>query len=154
MTLATTMTALQTTIETISGYDSTNVQINNARVLSGVTSKSKAIVIYHKPPSPRETLTLGNPVTIRNRWQLRADIYVLTSGDPQAAVSTIEVEVNAVLDAVNGYPNLHAGAGIIYAIADCPEEAKLIEGSNWLMQSIHVEAWEMESITRLESLGV
>ncbi len=154
MSLATTMAALATTIETIAGYDETNVKGNDLRFLSGVPGKTKLVNIYHQAPSPRETLTLGNPVTIRNRWQLRAVIYMLTEGDPQGVSTKLEAEANLILTAINQYPNLHAGAGIIYAIVDIPDDIKMLEGSNWYFQTIHIEAQEIESITRLEALGV
>ena len=153
MSIATVMNGLAGVIQTIDGYDASNVSVNDNRVLS--EGKSKAVVIWRMPGSKHIDLTLGNPKTVQNSWQVGADIYCLSAGDPQAVMTALEDEVCKILDAISAYPNLNGTAGVVYAVADVPEDMMTaqVSASNYYRQMVHVEVRELENLPVMESAG-
>lgn len=156
MSIASVMDGLAGVVATIDGYDYSqngNVAVSDNRVLNA--GPAKCAVIWRSPGSRRQDITLGNPKTVQNSWQIGIDVYCLTSGDPQGVSGVLEVEVNLILDAISNYPNLNGTPGVIYAIADVPEDMQTaqVPNSNYYKQSIHVEVRELEQVSVLESAG-
>ena len=153
MSIASVMDGLASVIKTVDGYDDSNVSISDNRVLNN--GPVKCAMIWRMPGSRRQDITLGNPKTVQNSWQIGIDIYCLTAGDPQAVSGTLESEVNLILDAVSNYPNLNGTPGVVYATADVPEdmESAQVAASNYYRQKVHVEVRELEQIIVLEGAG-
>ena len=147
------MSGLSSVIQTVDGYDETNVGISDSRVLN--TGATKAVVIHRAPGSRRQDITLGNPKTVQNLWQFLVDIYCLSAGDPQTVSNAIEVEINLIEAAISSYQNFNGTSGVLKAVADAPEDfmTSKIEGSNYFCQSLHVEVTELEQVSVLEGSG-
>ena len=147
------MDGLASVIKILDGYDDSNVSVNDNRILN--TGQSKAVILWRMPGSKHFDITLGNPKTVQNLWQVGADVYCLSAGDPQTVMATLEEEVCKILDAISAYPNLDGTAGVVYAVADVPEDiiSAQVAASNYYRQLVHVEVRELEQILVMEGAG-
>ena len=153
MTIATVMQGIATVIQTVDGYDDTNVSINDNRVLNA--APLKCVIIWRQPGHTRKDLTLGASKTVENMWKIGVDVYYLSEGDTQAVMTNLEAEAVLIMDAFSAYQNLKGASGVLQVIATVPEDlsSMRIQASNYYRQLVSVTVREHEHITVLEGSG-
>ena len=153
MTIATVMSGIASVVKTVDGYADDNVSVNDNKVLNA--APKKCVIIWRQPGHTRKDITLGNPKTVENLWNIGIDIYHLSEGDPQAVMTNIEAEADEIMDALAAYQNLKGTTGVLQVTSDIPEDlsSMRVQSSNYFRQLVRLQVREHEHITVAEGAG-
>ena len=150
MTYKTVQTGVDGVIRKISGYDTTNVKVDDYRILATGILKG---VILRRGPARRTPISMGSPVTYDNRWTVNAELFVPFVDSTSGLADSVIVEAQKVIDEISKWPQLDGTAGVIDAVAEAltePEEWLMGRNSRWWRQVVAITAQELIEVTLSE----
>lgn len=149
MSYATVQAAVSTVIKKVAGYDGTNVKEEDYRAIA--IGKLKFVVLS-RGDSDREYISMGNPVTVINTWTVIATLFVPWTTARDTVASSINTEMQSIMDELDKWPQLDGTAGVIDSAVDRlgDPESYAIDRGRWWAQDIAVVVKEIDEVTLSE----
>lgn len=146
MSYATSESALQTILRTVSGYASPNVTLGDYRILGQGKEK---VIILQPGAFNREGLAPGITHTT---WGILVELYIAFKGEISTIASDIRTERQAVIDKVDTYPTLNRAAGVMLGAIEVGDEPELwaVGSRQYWRQVLRVTVKESGVVTYAE----
>ncbi len=143
-------TGLQTLIQGIEGYDTTNVSKGDYRIFSAGLTKG---VVLNPGPVPSRSV-IAAPRKISTTWEIEIDLRIAFTDEISTIASSIRTERQAIFDHIDKYPTLNrATTGVTQALIVSARQPNVWQGEskNWWSQLLICRVSENVVVSLVEN---